>query len=203
MSRLEKYFVNRRQRGPRNDALIERALAKVDKSDIREVLEIGCGVGHTAHFLRGEFDFSLHGVDIDAEQIAKATQAYGGDPKLRFHVADATALWFSDASFDTVVAQNTLHHISRWESALEEVARVLRPGGLLVWQDFAVREWALPLASPLRACAGVYSLAEVRRRLAARGVHQRVHERANRGIFERHDLVMQKLSVHGNLPALV
>jgi ubiquinone/menaquinone biosynthesis C-methylase UbiE len=49
--------------------------------------------------------------------------------------ADATALPFADASFDTVVSFLMLHHVIEWERALAEAARVLRPGGLLLGYD--------------------------------------------------------------------
>jgi len=56
-------------------------------------------------------------------------------PNASARTADATALPFLDASFDSVVSCLMLHHIIDWEAAVAEVARVLRPGGTFVGYD--------------------------------------------------------------------
>jgi ubiquinone/menaquinone biosynthesis C-methylase UbiE len=206
MTALEKVLVNRPAKATRTASALGRALgrafARISGEGIDDVLEIGCGTGAAAAHLHEQYDFDALGVDVDPKQIELARVRQRESDRLRFAVGDATSLALGDHSFDMVVAQNTFHHISRWDLALKEVSRVLRPGGLLVWQDFAVREWARPLARPLRNSIGVYTLAEVRRKLAHYGVHQRVHERARLGLLDRHHLIMQKLSTHGTLPAL-
>jgi len=50
--------------------------------------------------------------------------------------ADVTMLPFDDASFDVVTSYLMLHHVINWAAALEEAARVLRPGGFFVGYDF-------------------------------------------------------------------
>lgn len=202
MTALEKYLVNRPARATRTSTVLDRALSRIDTTHVGEVLEIGCGTGTAAHHLAAERGFRVTAVDIDAGQIELARRRHPALPGLGFEVGDATALAYQDQSFDLVVAQNVFHHIPCWERALEEISRVLRPGGLLVWQDFTVQRVMRPLANPLRSRVGVYTLSEVRSRLAARGLHQRVHERATMGVVERHHLVLQKLSVEGTLPAL-
>ena len=51
-------------------------------------------------------------------------------------VADVTDLPFADGEFDLVVSSISLHHWDHPESAVGELARVLRPGGRLVIYDF-------------------------------------------------------------------
>jgi SAM-dependent methyltransferase len=51
--------------------------------------------------------------------------------------ARAEQLPFADASFDLVTCVNSLHHIARPARALDEMARVLAPGGRIVLEDFA------------------------------------------------------------------
>jgi ubiquinone/menaquinone biosynthesis C-methylase UbiE len=57
---------------------------------------------------------------------------------LRLVTSDITALPFADDSFDVVVAVHIFHLVSDWEKALQEVLRVLRPGGLLLhcWDTY-------------------------------------------------------------------
>ena len=54
--------------------------------------------------------------------------------------ADATALSFPDARFDTVISFIMLHHVIDWERAIAEMARVLRPGGIVAGYDL-VESW--------------------------------------------------------------
>lgn len=56
-------------------------------------------------------------------------------PNASAKTADATALPFLDASFDSVISCLMLHHIIDWEAAVAEVSRVLRPGGTFVGHD--------------------------------------------------------------------
>jgi ubiquinone/menaquinone biosynthesis C-methylase UbiE len=56
--------------------------------------------------------------------------------KLRFEVADATALPYEDDSFDAVIISNALHIIPEPERALREINRVLRPDGVLIAPNF-------------------------------------------------------------------
>lgn len=132
-------------------------------------------------------------IDIDQTQIEAARTHFGEHEALRFAVANAEHLPYPNATFDLVVAQNAFHHISGWREALGEVARVLRPGGAFIWDDFAVTPWLQRLLRPLQDYVGVYTLADVRGTLAREGVFQRRHQRRVAGPFERHLLVLQKL----------
>jgi SAM-dependent methyltransferase len=93
------------------------------------------------------------GVDIAEAMIARARRAH---PELEFRRADAHELAFADASFDAVIGNLAVMHLSRPERAMAEFARVLRPGGRLV-----LTAWAHPSQHRL---AGVFldALAEAR-----------------------------------------
>jgi ubiquinone/menaquinone biosynthesis C-methylase UbiE len=62
---------------------------------------------------------------------------------LRLAQADMTALPFHDASFDAIIAVHVFHLISEWQKALQEILRVLRPGGMLVrcWSENWQENW--------------------------------------------------------------
>jgi SAM-dependent methyltransferase len=91
------------------------------------LLDIGCGTGaHTVAFR--DAGWEVTGVDA-SEDMLRHAQERG----LEVVRADATALPFDDASFDAVVSLWTHTDIDDFAKVLAEAARVLRPGGPLVY----------------------------------------------------------------------
>ena len=94
-------------------------------------LDIGCGPGKVTQSLTALFA-AVSGVDISAKAIAKAqAAAAAADCKIDFRVASGDALPYGDASFDTAIFSNSLHHMPDIAAALREARRVLQPRGLL------------------------------------------------------------------------
>jgi ubiquinone/menaquinone biosynthesis C-methylase UbiE len=90
------------------------------------VLEIGCGTG--ADLLQ----FAKHGalvtgIDITSEHLKLARERVGNRAQVLY--ADATNIPFKAASFDYVYSHGVLHHIDRPRLVVEEIFRLLRPGG--------------------------------------------------------------------------
>jgi SAM-dependent methyltransferase len=102
-----------------------------------DVLEIGCGSGAmAAGALQRYPDVRLTATDVDDAMVdATRRRLAGFGARATVRTADATALPFPDASFDAVVTFLMLHHVIDWEGALAEIARVLRPNGLLAGYD--------------------------------------------------------------------
>jgi ubiquinone/menaquinone biosynthesis C-methylase UbiE len=102
----------------------EAALARISGPG-RDVLDVGTGTGAGARALQARFDGSnVVGIDVSEPMLAEARKHA---PGLTFLIGDAAHLPFDDGSFD-VVAQNNMIPF------LDEVRRVLRPGG---WAVFA------------------------------------------------------------------
>ncbi|GEM_PF-958311 len=96
----------------------------------KKVLEIGCG--------RGAFQDLVH--DWTGVDIASSTQKY---IKKEFVVASADKLPFNSESFDAIWSITALEHVSNPEAALEEIVRVLKPGGVAYLAPaWHVRSWA-------------------------------------------------------------
>jgi SAM-dependent methyltransferase len=93
-------------------------------------LDIGCGAGYGTAILAAGAR-SAAGIDIATEAIAYARRHYS-QPNLWFASASALALPFSSARFGLVVAFEVIEHLADYRRMLEEAARVLAPGGLLV-----------------------------------------------------------------------
>jgi SAM-dependent methyltransferase len=90
-------------------------------------LEIGCGEGRVARDLAAR-GHRVTGVDAAPTLLEAAAQAH---PEGRYLLADAAQLPFEDASFDLVVAYNSLMDVQDMPGAVREAARVLRPPGHL------------------------------------------------------------------------
>jgi SAM-dependent methyltransferase len=91
------------------------------------VLEVGCGEGELAERLVRELGVPLVALDQSARMVELARRR-GVDAR----IGDAQDLPFEDAAFDVVVAAWMLYHVADLERCLDELARVLRPGGRLV-----------------------------------------------------------------------
>ena len=92
----------------------------------KRVLDLGCRSGAlTKHFLDGN---EVVGLDVDAAALAKAKEL--GIEPVQANVEDP--LPFDGASFDAVVAGELLEHLQFPDALVAEIARVLRPGGMLV-----------------------------------------------------------------------
>ncbi len=70
----------------------------------------------------------VYGIDISEPTVSEARAAFDREP-LRGAVADVRELPFRDASFDAVYSMGTIEHVRDPERALQELARVLKPGG--------------------------------------------------------------------------
>lgn len=93
------------------------------------VLDVGAGDGQILRALQSaDASQSLVGIDPIAAQVAVAKERGG-----TYVRADAEALAIRDGSFDAALACLVFEHIDGFESALAEVARVLRPGGRFVF----------------------------------------------------------------------
>jgi ubiquinone/menaquinone biosynthesis C-methylase UbiE len=91
-----------------------------------EGLDVGTGEGQLARLATAEGATRVVGVDPTWAQLTVATERAGGPTYAR---AEAAQLPFGDGRFDAVVACLVFEHIVRFEAAIAEVARVLRPGG--------------------------------------------------------------------------
>lgn len=94
-----------------------------------QVLDVGCAFGYGTALLAARY--RVQGVDSAERDIARAQRAY---PHIPFQVASATALPLATASMDGVVLLDVLEHLPSGQeaAALREIARVLRPGGVVV-----------------------------------------------------------------------
>jgi SAM-dependent methyltransferase len=92
----------------------------------RRVLDLGCAEGATLVHLGAPAGADFTGVDLVEPKLELARRRL---PGCRFVAASADKLPFPDASFDHVLIRDVVHHLEQPERAIDEVARVLAPGG--------------------------------------------------------------------------
>ncbi|TAJ81766.1 class I SAM-dependent methyltransferase [Reyranella sp.] len=106
----------------------------------REVLglDVGCGTGRLLAFLHSAWPgMRLTGIDLSAPYLEEARRLIGRTARVKLLEATAEALPFDDASLDLVVSSFLLHELPKKIRAevLAEMARVLKPGGLVAIVD--------------------------------------------------------------------
>jgi SAM-dependent methyltransferase len=104
--------------------------------EARDVLDVGCGVGHWGMLLAAVMrnDVRVTGIDREQRWVDEATaraRARGLDARFTYRQGEAQRLPFSDASFDLVTCQTVLIHMPDPAAVVREMMRVAKPGGLL------------------------------------------------------------------------
>lgn len=98
---------------------------------LREVLDVGCGPGAQAMLWAAD-GAAVSALDINGPLIEVAKRrAQERGLSIDFRLGSATALPWPDASFDACMVPELLEHVAEWQAVLDEVSRVVRPGGLL------------------------------------------------------------------------
>ena len=123
----------------RHMAVIEMPL---DSLKGKQVLEIGPGAGgHSAMFARhGAIVTAVDITQVRADATAAKFKTLGADDCVAMQ-GDAEDLPFEDNTFDIVYSNGVLHHTTSTETALDEVFRVLKPGGRAVILLYCKSSW--------------------------------------------------------------
>ena len=124
------------------------------------VLDVACGTGIVARQAASRVGSggSVVGVDVNEGMLAVAEEATADvQPPIEWRQGDATELPFTDEEFDIVCCQQALQFFDEPVAALEEMRRVLKPGGrvaLSVWRPLHYQPAYVVLADALERYIG-------------------------------------------------
>lgn len=153
------YDVPSRERKAKTMVAVLEDFLKQPPNNCR-LLNVGGSAGIIDNYLADYF-CSVIGVDIDESAVMHARNNFA-KPNLEFHVGDALNLPFPDNAFDVVVCSQVYEHVPDAHKMMDEIFRVLVPGGVcyfaasnrLMWNE---PHYNLPLLSAVpRPLAHIY-----------------------------------------------
>lgn len=121
---------------PRFTAMMDDYFAAMNVVSARSVLDLGCGTGIVARAVAATPGFAgrVTGIDVSPYLIDAATRLAKRehvDHAVDFRTGDSQALHLPDASFDAVIAHTLLSHVESPLAVLQEIFRIVRPGGMV------------------------------------------------------------------------
>ncbi|MBN2169643.1 MAG: class I SAM-dependent methyltransferase [Actinobacteria bacterium] len=131
---------------PLYNEAIEIIVSKLEGCDDCSIAELGCGTGNLMQGIIDAYPSAgLSGIDPSAEMLKKCALKFEGG-KVELRIGKAESIPYGPDKFDYVVANYALHHLQpgRIAAAVEEIARVLKPGGKFINSDFFIDTDALP-----------------------------------------------------------
>jgi ubiquinone/menaquinone biosynthesis C-methylase UbiE len=147
----------------------------------QQVLEVGCGRGVGAEVILDRLGAaSVTAFDLDESMVELARKRLHGRP-VSLSVGDVCHIEEPAGSSDAVVDFGIIHHVPEWQNAVADIARVLRPGGLLLFEELprhVLDTWAFRTFT-LHPRENRFEADDFAAELARHGLH-------GRGRIERH-----------------
>ena len=117
---------------------VDRLMAQAAFTSIDHMLDVCSGMGGPARYIAWKSGCRVTGLDLTASRVAGAialTQAARMSDRVDFVQGNALEMPFEDNSFTRVIGQEAFAHIPNKKQLISECARVLKPGGRMVFSD--------------------------------------------------------------------
>mgnify|MGYP001802290598 CR=1 FL=1 len=108
-----------------------------------QILDVGCGIGGTTRILAQKFpDAEVIGITLSSSQVRRGTELAKekGIENVTFKVMDALAMEFEGDQFDLVWGCESGEHMPDKQKYVEEMIRVLKPGGRIAVATWCQKE---------------------------------------------------------------
>lgn len=152
---FEGYEKLRRTATGLNEVLEQPALRSMLPQSLEgmRILDLGCGFGDFARHARREGASAVVGIDISRRMLDRAV-ALTDDPAITYRRCSIERLEPDVAPFDAVVSSLALHYVEDYRGTIERIARLMKPGGRLVFSVEHPMCTALPQQQWIRDAAG-------------------------------------------------
>lgn len=110
---------------------INRGLRLLPQRNFERSLEVGYGAGAVLLALSDQVK-ELHGIDLDADPVPVEALLANRGKSAHLVQGSVYELPYESSSFDLAVCFSVFEHLDRYEQGLQEVARILKPGGLFL-----------------------------------------------------------------------
>ena len=106
-------------------SLIRDTFKHIDKSDITNILDIGCGEGNKTYLLAKYFDSAkVLGIDFTEEGIKLANDIYYNVENIYFEKGDIFNINEKEINYDIVSCFEVLEHVEDWQTLLKKIADI-------------------------------------------------------------------------------
>jgi len=113
------------------------------EAGVNRHIDIGCGNGAFLEYLHNIApEIALHGLDYSAEMVKRSRERL---PIAEITEGDAEDIPLPDNTFDGVSCHMSIHHYPHPDSALSEMYRILKPGGIVLINDLTGPAWLIRL----------------------------------------------------------
>jgi len=125
------------------DEMVKFGKLQLSNDKPLRILDVGCGIGGTSRYLASNIPGStVTGITLSTKQVERATKLAKDRniPNANFQVMDALNMTFPDNSFDVVWACESGEHMPDKKRYVDEMTRVLKPGGRIVIATWCQRD---------------------------------------------------------------
>lgn len=124
-----------------NHLYLEKPAMKKKIGDLfdKDVLCLGCGSGEEIELLEEFNPKSIVGTDLSSKLIETAKSSF---PKHKFFTCDMESQPLNDNSVDFVYSSLVMHYKKSWQATLNEMYRILRPGGIFLFSTHHPIRWS-------------------------------------------------------------
>lgn len=165
------------------------ALNYFKKNEIRSLLEVGCGLGFaTEKFASALPEAKLLAVDLSENFVKHTKDKLKANKHVKVQKADVTQLPMKANRFDACYIERVLHHLKNSDKALKEMARVVKPGGLLVVNEPLFDSYTINIPGPVND----YVVSTYKKTIADTSVSGQV---ANKLASQGHEILKVKTSL--------